>query len=202
LNAAVEQKRRLRVELKSRRARVAPADAAAAARGVSERVSRDLRVEGHGTVAGYWPMGDELDIRPTLAAFHACGRAIALPVVLGRGRPLVFRSWQPGDVLVAGGFGTSVPAPDRGEISPGLLLVPLLGFDRRGNRLGYGGGFYDRTLAALRAEGPVLAIGFAWAAQEDDDLPLEATDQPLDLIVTEAEVITPAPATGQAAAGG
>jgi 5-formyltetrahydrofolate cyclo-ligase len=190
LNAAVEQKRRLRVELKSRRARVAPADAAAAARGVSERVSRDLRVEGHGTVAGYWPMGDELDIRPTLAAFHACGRAIALPVVLGRGRPLVFRSWQPGDVLVAGGFGTSVPAPDRGEISPGLLLVPLLGFDRRGNRLGYGGGFYDMTIAALRVRAcGVFAVGVAFAAQEVDALPVEAFDQRLDAIVTERDVL-------------
>ena len=89
-----------------------------------------------------------------------------------------------------GPFGAMIPAAG-GWIVPEILIVPLVAFDRKGGRLGYGGGFYDRTLAELRASGPVLAIGFAFAAQEAEDLPLEPTDQPLDLIVTEAGVIEP-----------
>jgi 5-formyltetrahydrofolate cyclo-ligase len=107
-----------------------------------------------------------------------------------RGRPLSFREWAPGCELKDGGFGTRIPVRG-GWIVPEVLIVPLVAFDRRGGRLGYGGGFYDRTLAMLRAAGPTFAIGFAWGAQEDEDLPLEATDAPLDLIVTEAEVIRP-----------
>ncbi len=190
MDAVVEQKRRLRVELKARRARVAPADAAAAARAVSERLLREAPVSGGAPVAGYWPMGHELDIRPALEALHGRGHALGLPVVPGRDRPLVFRAWQPGDVLVSGGFGTSVPHPDQREVSPGVLLVPLLGFDRRGHRLGYGGGFYDRTIAALRARGSnVVAIGVAFAAQEVDALPVEAFDERLDAIVTERALL-------------
>jgi 5-formyltetrahydrofolate cyclo-ligase len=151
-------------------------------------------------LAAYVAMRSEIDPMPAMADAHRHG-PVALPVVVAPATPLRFRRWQPGIAMADGGFGTLIPAS--GDwITPRVLVVPLVAFDRRGNRLGYGGGFYDRTLAALRAEGPVLAIGFAWGAQEDDNLPLEATDQPLDLIVTEAEVITPAPATGQAAAGG
>jgi 5-formyltetrahydrofolate cyclo-ligase len=107
-----------------------------------------------------------------------------------RGNPLSFREWSPDCDLVDGGFGTRIPVAGNWVV-PEVLIVPLVAFDRRGGRLGYGGGFYDRTLAELRAAGPTLAIGYAWGAQEDDLLPLEETDQPLDLIVTEAEVIRP-----------
>ncbi|EPX87859.1 5-formyltetrahydrofolate cyclo-ligase [Rubellimicrobium thermophilum DSM 16684] len=141
-------------------------------------------------VAGYWPMRSEIDPRPALAEAARHG-PVGLPVMVRKGAPLRFRAWKPGVPLVEGGFGTLVP--EEGDwIVPRVLVVPLVAFDRRGGRLGYGGGFYDRTLAALRAAGPVTAIGFAWAAQEDNSLPLEQTDALLDLVVTEAEIITPA----------
>lgn len=174
------------MELRTRRARIAPADAADAAVAVRDRTLREIAAEPRVAVSGYWPMGDELDIRPTLDALHARGHAIGLPVVRGRGSPLAFRAWTPGDALVSGGFGTSVPSPDRDEVRPGILLVPLLGFDRRGYRLGYGGGYYDMTIAALRGSGnAVIAIGVSFAVQEVDVLPVETFDQRLDAIATE-----------------
>ena len=140
-------------------------------------------------LSGYWPMGTEIDPRPAMEAAARHG-PVALPVVEGPGRPLAFRGWTPGAALVPAGFGTSVP--EAGEaVVPEVLIVPLLAFTARGERLGYGGGFYDRTLAALRARGPALAVGFAFAAQQVDALPLEPTDERLDLIVTEAGTVEP-----------
>lgn len=191
MSIVAEEKRRLRAALKTRRAQITPAAAAAAALAIRDRLMRETAPEPDAVVTGYWPMGDELDIRPTLEAFHARGRAIGLPVVQGRLRPLVFRSWEPGDALVPGGFGTSIPAPECEEVEPGLLLVPLLGFDRRGYRLGYGGGFYDMTIEALRRRGHgVIAVGVAFAAQEVEAVPVEDFDQRLDAIVTEAETFS------------
>lgn len=141
-------------------------------------------------VAAYWPMRTEADPRPVLAALHARGIPLALPVVLGRGQPLAFRAWAPGAAMVPGGFGVQVPAEDR-PVVPRALVVPLLAFDRAGFRLGYGGGFYDRTLAALRATGPVLAVGLAYAVQEVAHVPRTIDDQRLDRIVTECETIRP-----------
>jgi 5-formyltetrahydrofolate cyclo-ligase len=142
-------------------------------------------------LAGYMAMRTEIDPLPAMQAAAARG-PVCVPVIMGKGQPLRFRAWIPDCAMVPGEFGALIPA-DGDWVVPEVLVVPLVAFDRRGGRLGYGGGFYDRTLKGLRAAGPVLAIGFAWAAQEADDLPLEATDQPLDLIVTEAGVI----ATGQ-----
>ncbi|MDO5620399.1 MAG: 5-formyltetrahydrofolate cyclo-ligase [Paracoccus sp. (in: a-proteobacteria)] len=139
-------------------------------------------------LAGFWPMGDEIDPR---AAMTVHSGPLCLPVVPGRAVPLIFRRWQPGDALEAGPMGTSHPGEQAPQITPQVLIVPLLAFDAGGNRLGYGGGYYDRTLAQLRAAGPVVAIGFAWACQQQDALPLEPTDQPLDLIVSDAGVILP-----------
>lgn len=115
---------------------------------------------------------------------------VCVPVIDGPGLPLRFARWTPDVALVKGPFGAAIPAePD--FVDPDVLIVPLLAFDRAGNRLGYGGGYYDRTLAALRATAPRTAIGFAFAAQEAASLPLESTDQPLNLIVTEAGTIVP-----------
>ena len=141
-------------------------------------------------VSGYWPMRTEIDPRPAMEAAAGHG-PVGLPVVEGPGRPLAFRRWTPGAALDRAGFGTRVPAPDEPEVVPEVLIVPLLAFTARGERLGYGGGFYDRTLAALRARGPVTAIGFAFAAQQVDALPTEPTDERLDLLVTEAGVLVP-----------
>lgn len=140
-------------------------------------------------LSAYMAMRTEIDPRPAMLDALPHG-PVAVPVIIARGEPLRFRRWMPDSPLVDGGFGAMIPVA--GDwVTPRVLIVPLVAFDRAGNRLGYGGGFYDRTLAQLRAAGPVTAIGFAWAAQEADDLPLEPTDQPLDLIVTESEIITP-----------
>ena len=140
-------------------------------------------------LAGYMAMRTEIDPTPAMEEAAAHG-PVCVPVIEAKGQPLKFALWEPGCALVDGPFGAQVPAT-LAFIEPEILIVPLVAFSRAGGRLGYGGGFYDRTLEGLRAKRPTLAIGFAYAAQEDADLPLEPTDQPLDMIVTESGVITP-----------
>ncbi|MBK1634666.1 5-formyltetrahydrofolate cyclo-ligase [Rhodovulum adriaticum] len=154
-----------------------------------ERLIALLRPNLGRPVAGYMPIRSEIDPRPAMTALAAHG-PVAVPVIAGAGRPLRFRCWSPGCAMVPGPFGASVPEHGD-EIVPEVLIVPLVGFDRCGARLGYGGGFYDRTLEGLRARGPVLAVGLAYAAQEIARVPVEPTDQPLDAIVTEAGIIHP-----------
>jgi 5-formyltetrahydrofolate cyclo-ligase len=139
-------------------------------------------------LSGYLPIRTEIDPRPAMAEAARHG-PVGVPVIRGKGQPLVFSRWTPDGALVPGPFGAAVPETEALMV-PEVLIVPLVAFDRAGGRLGYGGGFYDRTLAVLRARGPVTAIGFAYAAQEAEDLPREPTDQPLDMIVTEAGVLT------------
>lgn len=140
-------------------------------------------------VAVTWSMGDELDTKPLIDALRARGQEVALPVVVVRGQPLSFRRHRAGDRLLPGPLGTSHPADEAPLIQPAVLIVPLLAFDRRGYRLGYGGGFYDVTLRALRAKAAIRAIGFAYAGQEVPAVPHEAHDEKLDAIVTERETI-------------
>ncbi len=135
-------------------------------------------------VAGYWPFHDEADPRPLMTALAARGHRLCLPVVVARGRPLVFRVWVPGDVLETGVFGTSVPCRGAEECTPSIVLAPLLAVDRRGFRLGYGGGYYDRTLAVLNN---VLAVGIAFHDQICDMVPHDAHDRPLDWLASERE---------------
>jgi 5-formyltetrahydrofolate cyclo-ligase len=143
-------------------------------------------------IAGYWPFGTEMDVRPLLHRLAAHGTGLALPVTRGADLPLEFRRWQPGDGLEQGAYGISHPHAGAPAVTPSILLVPLLAFDRSGWRLGYGAGYYDRTLAALRGLGVsragslrVTAVGIAYAAQEVESLPHHAGDQRLDGIVTE-----------------
>jgi 5-formyltetrahydrofolate cyclo-ligase len=136
-------------------------------------------------IAGYWPMGSEIDVRPLLDHLHGMGAVCALPVVAGRETRLVFRRWRPGMTLEGGALGTEHPDAGTPEIVPDVVLTPLLAFDDAGERLGQGGGYYDRTLEALRKGGSVLAMGIAHAAQRVDRLPRSVHDQRLDWIVTE-----------------
>ncbi len=135
-------------------------------------------------ISGYMPMRTEIDPLPAMAAHQG---PVCVPVIVGRGQPLRFREWTPGCAMIAGEFGALIPA-DGAWIDPEVLIVPLLAFDARGYRLGYGGGFYDRTLQALRAKRPTLAVGFAFAAQEVADVPIDDNDQRLDTVVTELGV--------------
>lgn len=140
-------------------------------------------------VAGYMPIRTEIDPLPAMSEAAAHG-PVGVPVIEAAGHPLKFARWEPDCVLVDGPFGAQIPAILE-FFDPDLVIVPLVAFSRAGGRLGYGGGFYDRTLEQLRARRATLAVGFAFAAQEAQDLPLEPTDQPLDLIVTEQGVIAP-----------
>lgn len=194
-----ERKRRLRVAARARRDAIAEDERAAAAHRIAERLLSDLIDRSGQSVSAFWPMGSEVDLGPVMARLHERGHAMALPVVAAAGQPLIFRAWSPGASLVPGGFGTQIPSQDAPEIEPQVLLVPLLAFDRGGYRLGYGGGFYDRTLARLRATGARKAIGVAYAAQEVAEVPRDATDARLDAIVTEREVIEPRPPEAEGA---
>ncbi|EAQ04468.1 5-formyltetrahydrofolate cyclo-ligase family protein [Pseudooceanicola batsensis HTCC2597] len=138
-------------------------------------------------VSGYLPIRTEIDPLPAMSEAAAHG-PVGVPIIVQKDAPLLFAEWEPEAELVEGPFGARIPSVQRPMV-PQIVIVPLVAFDRAGGRLGYGGGFYDRTLERLRAEGPVMALGFAYAAQETDALPIEPTDQPLDMIVTEKGVI-------------
>jgi 5-formyltetrahydrofolate cyclo-ligase len=143
-----------------------------------------------GVISGYWPGRSELDIRPLMKSLYDMGHPIGLPVVLGRGKPLLFRRWQPGATLEAKSFGLQEPPASSPEVAPDILLVPFLAIDREGYRIGYGAGYYDMTLAVLRERGRVLAIGVGYADQQVERLPRESFDQRLDLALTEEGVVT------------
>jgi 5-formyltetrahydrofolate cyclo-ligase len=143
-----------------------------------------------GVVSGFHPYRSEINVVPLMARLASEGWTTALPVVIGKGRPLLFRRWFPGDRLVDGVMDLRVPPEDAPELAPDLLLVPLLAFDRDGYRLGYGGGFYDRTLALLREKKPVMAIGVAYADQEVGHVPRGPEDARLDAVLTERGLIT------------
>jgi 5-formyltetrahydrofolate cyclo-ligase len=140
-------------------------------------------------ISGYMPMKTELDPRPLMRKLADAGARLALPVVIARGVPLVMRAYAFGDALVKGVWGIRVPPPEAPEVEPDIVLAPLLAFDRSGNRLGYGAGYYDMTIATLRANKPVVAVGVAFAAQEVDAVPTTPRDVRLDLVLTEREMI-------------
>lgn len=183
-DAAIDQaKVALRRDAHAARAALSAAYRAEAAERLAEIALAGLALSSHRTVAGYWPIRDELDCRPLLRKLRASGLGVALPVVRGREEPLDFRLWTAEVALVPAGFGTLAPPLDAPAAVPDLVLLPLLGFDDSGTRLGYGGGFYDRTLAALPVR-PRL-VGLAFAAQHLAAIPRDQHDIPLDAVVTE-----------------
>ena len=140
-------------------------------------------------VSGFSPLKSEINPIPLMRALADLGAQLALPVVAGRGNPLIMRAFAFGDALVSGQWGIRQPKSEAPEVAPDILLVPLLAFDRTGNRIGYGAGYYDMTIAKNRAIKPVLAIGIAYAAQEITAVPVTERDACLDLVLTEREII-------------
>ncbi|MBP7253339.1 MAG: 5-formyltetrahydrofolate cyclo-ligase [Alphaproteobacteria bacterium] len=202
-NAAIElrnRKRQLRQSAELLRQKIKPQHPDAGAR-VVQHLLQDLRSKDPATwtagavVSSYHQRGSEMDMTDLNAALVEAGYDLALPVVLGRGHPLAFRRYRPGDDLTKGVLEVMEPLPTAPILVPKILLLPLLAFDRQGNRLGYGGGYYDRTVALLRREASILAIGIAFAQQECPDIPVGGTDAPLDWIVTEQECLYCANAT-------
>ena len=163
---------------KAAKARAAQTGAEAAAQA---HLRAALAAHAGAVLAGYMPIRTEIDPLPVMEAHDG---PVAVPVIRGKGQALDFHRWRKGGAMVEGPFGAMVPASPE-PLVPQVLIVPLVGFDTRGFRLGYGGGFYDRSLAALRAAGPVIAIGLAYGAQHVAAVPVDAFDQRLDAVVTE-----------------
>jgi len=161
-------------------------DPASAGARLASHLLEHLAPPAGAVVAGYWPLAGEIDIRPVLHALHERGHDIALPETPPGGAPLLFHRWRPGVTLADGPRRTVHPPHD--PVVPDLLLVPLLAFDRAGHRLGYGAGYYDRTLAALSGR---MAIGCAFATQVIEAVPAEAHDRKLDAVATDAGIIFP-----------
>lgn len=185
----IQAKRAMRLTARERRRRLTESvDRHRAAEAALAHLLASGWLAGRCAVAAYWAMAEEFETQAILRALHARGHLCLLPCVAGRGEPLAFRLWRPETVLVAEGFGVLAPGPEAEEARPQLLLVPLLAFDAAGYRLGYGGGYYDRTLNALRRDGGArpLAVGLAFQGQEVDSVPRGPGDARLDGIVTEA----------------
>lgn len=179
----------LRRHALARRDLIEPGEAHAAATTVAaqglELVERFASVGG--VIAVYWPIRSEISTRPLLERLARAGYGTALPVMTAAAKPLHFRLWAPGDELAKGPLGLFEPLPGAAEVEPDLIFLPLACFDARGHRIGYGGGNFDATLAALRARRKIVAIGLAYADQEVDAIPHEAHDQRLDFVITESQ---------------
>lgn len=180
----------LRVRLRALRRRLADAAPDAADRAVRRLpLSRFSRFS---VIAAYCAQGSEIDPGPVLHAileFNDGRASAALPIAADRQSPLIFRQWRPDDPLMPDAFGIPSPQASAPEVFPNLVITPLLGFDRRGGRLGQGAGHYDRTLLKLRKVRPVFVLGLAFAGQEVDQIPTDRHDQKLDAILTESEFI-------------
>lgn len=168
-----------------------PAAARAAAAAAIAGRAFPVKVVAGMIVAGFSPMKTKSEINPIplLRKLADAGAQLALPAVAGRGHPLIMRAWHFGAPLVSGQWGIREPMPDAPEVAPDILIVPLAAFDRAGHRIGYGAGYYDMTINALRAKKPVIAIGIAFAAQEIPKVPATERDARLDLVLTEREII-------------
>jgi 5-formyltetrahydrofolate cyclo-ligase len=188
LDRTKDLKAELRRMAMARREALPTTDRVAAAQAIAAR-GMPVKVAPGMVVSGYSPLKSEISPIPLLRLCADAGAELALPVVMGRGKPLVMRAWAFGAPLASGVWGIREPTPAAPEVFPDILIVPLLAFDRRGHRIGYGAGYYDMTIARLRDMKQVTAIGIAFAAQEIDEVPTTPRDARLDLVLTEREII-------------
>jgi 5-formyltetrahydrofolate cyclo-ligase len=188
-DASIEdRKSALRRDALARRDTLPPAERQTAAEAIAARPF-PIPISAGMTVSGFSPLKTEINPLPLLRNLAAAGAKLALPVVAGRGKPLIMRAYAFGQALNAGVWGIREPKDDAPEVDPDILIVPLAAFDRRGHRIGYGAGYYDMTIKRLRAIKPVIAVGIAYAAQEVTEVPVTARDERLDLVLTERDVI-------------
>jgi 5-formyltetrahydrofolate cyclo-ligase len=178
----------LRRAAMARRDALPPAERMGAALAIAER-GLPVEVKLGTVVSGFSPLKSEISPLPLLRRLADAGASLVLPVVIGRGQPLVMRAWSFGAPLVSGVWGIREPPADAPELNPDIVIVPLLAFDRRGHRIGYGAGYYDMTIARLRAMKAVTAIGIAFGSQEIAAVPTTPRDARLDLVLTERETI-------------
>jgi 5-formyltetrahydrofolate cyclo-ligase len=182
-----ESKARLRREALARRDALDATAREDAALRIAERALAFAPLRGATTLGAYWPIRSEVDPRPLMRGLVARGQQVALSRIV---HPLLsFRRWRPGDELAKGSFGVHEPHPDAPVAYPDALLVPLAAFDRRGGRIGYGKGHFDRAIAELETRHAVLVVGLAYSVQEIDEVPVEPHDCKLDAVVTEREVV-------------
>jgi 5-formyltetrahydrofolate cyclo-ligase len=187
-DAISAQKEQLRKEALVRRDAMSAVERQAAAEAIAARAF-PITVRPGSVVSGFMPMKSEINPLPLLKRLAGEGATLALPVVAGRGKPLVMRAWKFGAPLDAGVWGIRQPKPDAPEVDPDILIVPLAAFDRSGQRIGYGAGYYDMTIHRLRKIKPITAIGIAFATQEIPHVPATERDAKLDLVLTEREII-------------
>jgi 5-formyltetrahydrofolate cyclo-ligase len=183
-----DPKAALRREAMARRDAV-PADARKAAAEAIAARKFPLAVAPGTIVSGFMSLKTEINPLPLMRTLAEAGAQLALPVVVGRGKPLIMRAWHWGEPLIEGVWGIREPKPEAAEVEPDILLVPLLAFDRAGHRIGYGAGYYDLTMTGLRARKAITAVGVAFADQEIPVVPATPHDARLDLVLTEREVI-------------
>lgn len=187
-SAITDQKSALRASALALRDAMPAAERQAAAEAIAAR-ALPAEVTPGLIVSGFMPMKTEINPLPLLRKLAGQGAQLALPCIAGRGKALIMRAWTIGDAFKEGQWGIREPLPEAPEVAPDIVIVPLAAFDRAGNRIGYGAGYYDMTLAALRAKKKVVAIGVAFAAQEIPHVPATERDERLDFVLTEKEII-------------
>src|SRR3954451_14923979 len=187
-DAVSELKTIVRKDARMRRDGIPAAERAQAAEAIAARAF-PLAIRPGTIVSGFMPLKTEINPLPLMRKLEAAGARLAPPAVGGRGKPLTMRAFAFGDELASGQWGIREPKAGAPEVVPDIMLVPLLAFDRNGHRIGYGAGYYDMTIAKLRAIAPVIAAGIAFAAQEIEEVPVTPRDARLDLVLTEREVI-------------
>ena len=187
-SSAASLKADVRREAIARRDALSPDERQAAAAAIAAR-EFPLAIAPGTVVSGFMPIKSEINPLPLMRKLAGQGARLALPAIAGRGQPLIMRAWEYGAPLQSGQWGIREPPPDAPTVDPDILLVPLAAFDRAGRRIGYGAGYYDMTIAGLRAGKKIAAIGLAFAAQEIAEVPVTPRDERLDLVLTEREII-------------